>query len=312
MKEQQLDFVGVGMAKAGTTWVFSALNEHDQVYLPDYKELNYFTDTHLLQTIKNIGGHYVISHRHQGPEWFNEHFKDAKPGQVLGEISPAYFHDPNSPGYILENNPKMKIILNFRNPVDTIYSSYFQLNKMLPVRGTFEDMLERYPAVYEYFKCYKNASRYMDAFPREQVHYIFIEDIKNKSLETFYDLLEFLELEKIEEPDVLKKRVNPRLVVQSRFLRDIILNTHGFINNHQSTRIFKPLMRAIGLDRLSIKIRKSNLKRVEKTEPMKLETRQSLIDTMRDDINRLMDMVDRDLSHWLKMPDEKAKEASNN
>jgi len=36
------DFIGVGMAKCGSTWVTQILQEHPDIFIPEKKELNFF------------------------------------------------------------------------------------------------------------------------------------------------------------------------------------------------------------------------------------------------------------------------------
>lgn len=53
------DFICIGAAKAGTTWLHRVLNNHPQVELPDFKEVHYFDQVqigqkHRLNTYKNM------------------------------------------------------------------------------------------------------------------------------------------------------------------------------------------------------------------------------------------------------------------
>src|SRR5271154_1831472 len=41
------DFLGIGVQKAGTTWLDRALRNHPQIWLPPFKELHYFNGLHI-------------------------------------------------------------------------------------------------------------------------------------------------------------------------------------------------------------------------------------------------------------------------
>ena len=76
-KNPKPHFLGIGTQKGGTTTLYRILKQHQQIFLPDNKEIHYFT-----KYFKN------------GEEWYTNHFKNAKPGQLRGEITPYYlFHE---------------------------------------------------------------------------------------------------------------------------------------------------------------------------------------------------------------------------
>ena len=82
--EYKIDFIGIGAAKAGSTWVADNLRRHPDIFIPKKKELNYFCKTELATRVPN--------YRYKKPlSWYHAFFTDAGPGQVKGEISPHLF-----------------------------------------------------------------------------------------------------------------------------------------------------------------------------------------------------------------------------
>src|SRR5262245_1610189 len=116
-----LDFVGIGAAKSGTTWLAQCLGEHPQVCISNPKELNYFCR----KKYWTMGGSYYG----KGEAWLRQGFVHWKPGQIRGEISPTYLVDPESPKLLARHFPNVKIIVSFRNPTDALFSLYFGLAK---------------------------------------------------------------------------------------------------------------------------------------------------------------------------------------
>ena len=90
-KNPRPHFLGIGTQKGGTTTLYRILKQHQQVFLPDNKEIHYFTK------------YYT-----NGEEWYTNHFTYAKPGQLRGEITPYYLFHEAVPFRIKKYNIKYK------------------------------------------------------------------------------------------------------------------------------------------------------------------------------------------------------------
>jgi hypothetical protein len=100
------DFLGIGAQKSGTTWLYKNLRKHPQLYIPKIKEIHYFN----WYFYKSIN-------------WYCKYFKDAKKTQVTGEINPGYSDlCERKIKFIHKMNPKLKIILLLRNPIERAWS----------------------------------------------------------------------------------------------------------------------------------------------------------------------------------------------
>tara|TARA_B110000444_G_scaffold238986_1_gene253031 strand:- start:1350 stop:2192 length:843 start_codon:yes stop_codon:yes gene_type:complete len=100
------DFLGIGAQKSGTTWLYKNLRKHPQLYLPETKEIHYF-DWYFYKSIN----------------WYYKYFKGAKKNQVTGEINPCYSTlSEKKIKLIHKMNPKLKIILLLRNPIERAWS----------------------------------------------------------------------------------------------------------------------------------------------------------------------------------------------
>lgn len=64
-------FIGLGAQRAGTTWLYSCLAEHPEVFMSRKKELYYFSKNYEL-----------------GREWYESQFAEAAGARARGEITP--------------------------------------------------------------------------------------------------------------------------------------------------------------------------------------------------------------------------------
>jgi hypothetical protein len=100
------DFIGIGPARTGTTWLNRVLKAH--IGMPrSIKEVNFF-------------GRYYS----KGLPWYAKHFDRFGPEVRTGEISPDYFTDARVPSRIATNIPLCKIVCILREPVSRLYSLY--------------------------------------------------------------------------------------------------------------------------------------------------------------------------------------------
>ncbi len=101
-------FLGIGTQKGGTTTLYRLLKKHPDIFLPENKEIHYFTKNYYL-----------------GDEWYINHFQEASPGQIRGEITPYYLFHAAVPGRIKSFKNNMKFIILLRDPVERTLSQYF-------------------------------------------------------------------------------------------------------------------------------------------------------------------------------------------
>ena len=106
----------VGAPKAGTTSLHYYLQQHPEVCMSAIKEPNFFTAANVsdlyydVDPILNEDDYHLI-------------FSDLKK-KVVGEASVSYLYYPLIADKIFEYNPKAKIIILLRNPVQRAFSHY--------------------------------------------------------------------------------------------------------------------------------------------------------------------------------------------
>jgi len=292
----KLDFVGVGAAKAGTTWTAAILDEHPEACLGTGKELDYFLELMPLYMQHRLGT-TEKKMRPKGIDWLMDQFSHCQPGQIKGEYSPRYLNDPGSPKLIYDHNPKAKLLFNFRNPTEAAYSFYHHYSAFHPVEMSFEQSLEEVPEGREYFSYMDNIEKFLKYFPREQMHIVLMDDIKADNQAVYEGLCEFLGIQPV-ELEVLSKRVNTAKQIRSKKMLRAFYHLHMFIGKHAATRWVRDRLKDdLGAGKVWGSVKKLNIKR-EKYEDMPQETREQLIEIFREPNQRLSEFIGRDLSHW--------------
>jgi len=289
MSHFQLDFVGIGAAKAGTTWLAACLSEHPQVCISDKKELNYFC-THDVWR-KNM----LYSERNL--RWLQDRFTHHQAGQLRGEFSPNYLLDPTTPQRLWQHRCDLKLLISLRNPVDALYSYYYELRRRWRVPATFEAFLQAYPdapAMYSYVRYLK---RYLAVFPQSALCVVLYNEIYQQPVQVLEEVFGFLAIATNFRPSTLQKRVNERSLIRSTILRNIISDTSGMLNSSTATRRLKNVLVQEGVLHMVERIQTWN-RRPDDIPSIHPDTRTRLLAHYAEDNHKLSVLLGRDLSHW--------------
>jgi hypothetical protein len=117
------DFVGIGVAKSGTTWWFSLLMSHPEIHVEYEKELDYFNQN--FQQRLNAGT-CTLADAEAYREWFPR-----PEGTVTGEWTPNYAFARELPQVLQAAAPGAKLIVMLRDPVERYRSD---LSRPMPSR----------------------------------------------------------------------------------------------------------------------------------------------------------------------------------
>ena len=128
MNDLRKHFVMAGMPRAGTTYIYQALQAHPNVYLPFRKELSFFT-----------------TNQDRGDAWYRTFFLKAKANQICGDISPDYFLHRAAVQRISDFSPRPKVILAVRDPAAWAVSFHRHIATFEWRVPAFADFLRRHP-----------------------------------------------------------------------------------------------------------------------------------------------------------------------
>lgn len=197
------DFIIIGESKCGSTSLWEAIQDHPGVFFPREKELHFF-------------GSYG-SFGPCGRVWtedlqrYSSEFAKASEHQVCGEATPNYLSDLNSPEWIGETLPEVRVIAILRDPVARAWSHYWHQVRRGVERLAFDKALsseesrissddaderERYS--------YKARGRYIEglrrferALGRDRMCVVFLEELNRDPLSVLNQVLGHIGVEPI-------------------------------------------------------------------------------------------------------------------
>jgi len=283
----KLDFVGVGAAKAGTSWLATCLGEHPAVCMSEPKELNYFCEQKIWPAFRAAHG--------LGPQWLAERFAHCKPGNRLGEFSPSYLCDAHCPELIFQHNPKCRLIFSFRHPVEALFSFYHQISREAPVADTFAGFLRDQPDIYGIGLYYHHVQEFLRVFPREQCLFLLFDDLKRDPLAVLRQCFSFIEVNNDFVPPSVAKQINEPRASRSKLLTALMYWTKCRVET--SGERMRRFVWKLQLYRLHQFIMQRSLKPLT---PIAIDPkiRQQLLEFYRKDIRALAAFLGRDLSRW--------------
>ena len=279
------NFFIVGAPRCGTTSVYEYLWQHPEVYVSIHKEPHFFGSdlTLLAGAIRD-------------EQLYLELFAGAGDRPRVGEASVWYLLSARAPFEIQAFAPDAKIIALVRDPVQMAYSLYSLYarsgNEDLP---TFEEALaaepERrqgrsispgtyFPEGLIYTDVVKHAAkveRYFEVFGRENVHCILFDDLVRDTAAVYRRILEFLDVDPGFEAELDPRRA-------SQIARMMGIRRLRRTSPEVKSRMQFDHIKLHGASR----------------PPLSPDLAAGLRELFAEDVARLGDLLDRDLSAWTR------------
>lgn len=201
------DFVCVGGAKCGTTSLYEYLRQHPQVFLPDQKELHYFSYPDLATRPEGPGMRTVLSGLIRTEDSYRAQFRQMKANQIAGDISPSYLNEETVPERIHALLGRVKIIVMLRDPVYRVVSQYMHLRRAarepLDIAAALAAEPERLAAKWGDMWHYtasafaaERLARYRQRFGTENVLVLLSDEMRADPAETMKRVCAFLNIER--------------------------------------------------------------------------------------------------------------------
>lgn len=211
---KQIDFIGIGAAKSGSSWLTNVLQQHAKIEIPARKELTYFNKL-------DITG--IENNSHSNPIDYYLNFWDFSNNTTKGEFSPQYLSDEIAPSQIKKYFPDVKLIVILRNPVHRALSHFEydqHFNAIIPKDLNFESAVKQFPYLLEEGVYEKHLQNWLKVFKIEQIKVIILEEAIEKPEQTFQDLFTFLGLDCPSELDF--SAVNERKEIKSKTMAKLL------------------------------------------------------------------------------------------
>ncbi|HEX6994494.1 MAG TPA: sulfotransferase [Gammaproteobacteria bacterium] len=200
----RVDFVGIGVQKAGTTWLHRMLAAHPDVFMAHAhdKDLRFFN-----------------AHYDRGYLWYERHF-DGAGAKRRGEFSTSYFYSKDAPERVYRYNPEMRLLLSLRDPVERLISHHrheIRLGRIaedLPL----EHAIASNPSYLEQSMYFTQLSRWLEWFPRASLHVVIFEEMFRDPAQAVRDLYAFVGVSPSFVPRGLDEKINAGRIPRSRLV----------------------------------------------------------------------------------------------
>ena len=289
--EKPIDFIGIGAARSGSSWVGNVLRKHPDICISEPKEVRYF-NRYRIPVGKDKGR--LNPNHDQSLEWYFKRFSHARDGQIRGEISPVYLLDEAAAPAIKNVFPDIRLILCVRNPVKRAYSSY-RLHRGLGVIEdiTFEQALEQESLYIEMGLYAKQLRRYLEYFNRQQILVVVFEKLIKQPEKEFPRIFEFLGVSADANIDYSARDTNESASARSKTLHRYAFKFSQLLVNSGLSFVLHGL-RNLGVHSLINRINSAP----SRCAPLLPETEMRLMNYFREDIKKLEQMLGVDLSEW--------------
>ncbi len=189
---EKLNFVVIGTPKAGTTYTYQLLKEHPEIGVSSPKT-----------GLK--GGLFRPKESNKVKSLILKTIHSDQ-SKIKGECKEGYLLLDGSEKLMWENNPKMKIILCYRNPYERAYSNYKHRKSL----GDFYSLenTKDYHHIIEYGFYYRNLRRFYSIFPIEQILLLDFDNLKLNPSKYRERLYAFLEVDTDFIPSTEGKQIN--------------------------------------------------------------------------------------------------------
>jgi hypothetical protein len=270
------NFIGVGVQRAGTSWLYNCLNEHKEIYMPQ-KEVHFFDQKF-----------------DKGIEWYTKLFDSNQMHKIAGEITPDYMFDANSISHIAHYFPNTKLIIILREPFDRAYSAFNLLISHGRIKDmTFDQAIEAYPWILEQSMYSKQLESVFKYFSKDQVKIYDFEDIKNRPLWLLRDVFLFLGV----DSSFIPARFDEKYNVSGLPKFQNKLNLTSIQKSMNENRIGHQLLKVKRI-KVIVKLKNWLLEKSAEKDPKSVHCSASVRQRIKDDLQKTSLILDRNYDKW--------------
>lgn len=289
-------FIIAGAGKSGSTSMWHYLETHPEVCMARIKEPKFFTQAIGCDRGGSDGGPSRSGTFDKGFEWYSNLFCDTTGKKAFGEATMMYWFSKDSPTLIHKYIPDVKLIFILRNPVDRMYSQYWQERKAGQPHGLFEKMVsEEHPRSKRYINSssYKaNLGRYLDQFSRDQMLILLTDELEADPIATVQKVYEFIGVRADFVPSNIEERFNTAAMPKYGALQYFLWR----IPRSRMAKITPSFFKAF-YGKLRYYVERFNLVKND-YEPMQADMRRELLEFFKEDIDFVECVLGRSLAHW--------------
>ena len=277
-------FIIGGALKAGTTSLNFALKQHPDVFMCPIKEPRYFAyDESNPEHVANTSFFRIRTL----PE-YEALFTEVTGQKAIGEVSPHYLISELAPVRIRQTIPDVKLVFSLRDPVKRAHSAYWHEVRLGQESRPPEEALVEGEYYLSFGRYHELLQRWYDQFDASQICIILFDDLKRDTAAVVRNLCGFLGVSPDYEFETEVR--NPggamRNVTLGRFLEKV--KTHPLRRrlNHLAPGVLRSRMADVRAQNFAA------------TPPLADDVVLRLNDYYADDILKLEQLINRDLSAW--------------
>jgi len=293
------NFYVIGAARSGTTSLHHYLGQHPEIYMCPVKEPNFYAFDGSTAHLRGPSAQWLSDHSVVSRSAYAALFENAGNARAIGEVSPLYLSTAGSAERIQHENPGAKMVAILRHPVDRAFASFVAHRRegwepCANFREAFDDdgrRVEEGWVLQSLFSagCYaEKLTPYYQRFLSTQIRVYLYEDLVQAPAALMADLFAFLDVDSDFVPD-LASRYNESGEIRNPLVA--LLWKHSYRLRRELRRFLPKSLRDLAYARIT-----RDLHRPYLDDRLRAE----LTERYRDEIVRLQNMIDRDLSHWLR------------
>lgn len=266
------NFLGLGVPRAGTTWLHELLCGHPQVFVPKLRKEVHFFD------------HYYD----RGESWYSRFFADASSEVAVGEITPQYLTREHTLARIKEFGGVHRFVVMLRHPVDRVYSHFGLRVRNNNYQRGFLDFQSDEPEALAMSRYSRHLRRFADAFGRDSLLVLIQEEIRSDPDAATARLAEHLGIEPSAFP-VLSNRVNQSFVPKHRRLFAVAKRAVHILNRSDNEWLVR-FLKGLGIKRL--------LSRGVRLDPIDTSDFLALLEDYEEEISGVEEFLGRPVPLW--------------
>lgn len=277
----KLDFICVGVYRSGTTWLHSILQKHPLIILPHEKETMFYSH-----------------HYHKGIDWYINFFPDVTSDHLIGEICPTYLTNPLVAERIYKHFPNTKIFMILRDPIDQIKSLY----NLWRIRGytnlDINKALFNEEELLNNVMYYSHIKRYLDFFGHSNIAIFFYDDLVENPKLFFSNVCKELTLDfEFFKGEDFSKKINASNRTAHPSVELITAKVGDYMRRHGFFKLRNIITRTGIIEYLKKSIPSKSHNSF--SSEINNNSKKLICERILPEIQKLQDIVKKDLSHWI-------------
>lgn len=270
------DFVGIGVQRGGTSWLYECFNEHPEIYMPG-KELHFFDQKY-----------------DRGITWYSSLFDVKDKSLIKGEMTPDYLFNKDAIVKLHSHYPNAKLIIILREPFERAYSAIGLMRSHGRYKDlSFSDIIKKEKWIIEQSLYFNQLSHLFSIFPKETIKIYLFEDITDRPLWLLQNAFEFIGVDASFQPVSFQEKYNISGTAKFVHLINLEKIQYKLRQNSVGRRILKlkkfKLLKSLK-NRLASSKSQKDVKATHCSNELRAEIKRDILKTE--------ELLKIDLSHW--------------